>query len=467
MRIRYIVCCLIAVASISCSSAPGEIYEGEIDASTRWENELKSYMEEPDAQPSSDINRESSTPSDPDLSGDPLRVPELLEAARARNPELKSARQKWKAARQNAIVQSRLPDPSVLLLVAGEAIQTRNGPVDWKVNLTQKFPWFGTLASREKAALAEAGKAAASFRKTQLEVKTRVARAFFDYYYYDRAIETTEEMRNLVGRLEENVRTRYESGETPRQDLLKTEIEQEDLERRISDLRVLREESIVRINGLLDRSDSAPLGRPDPRSRSGELPEKSKLVQQARKHRPVLNEVQFTMLRHREKIRQAHLEYYPDFTAGFRYYGIDRTDLPGAVDPGQDALDFIVGMNIPLWQRPRDARVRKNEHRRRSAALKLRDLENRTEVQITRRLATVRNERRELRYLKETAIPKARSSLENSETAYENGEVDILNLLDSEKSLLHFQLDRYRARVDYRMAMVELEKLIGTSTSLK
>lgn len=416
---------------------------------------------------SSTLSGKSVSGKQHDLSESPLRLNILFDAVVSRNPELLSARQKWDAARKNAIVRARMPDPKALLKFADKAIQTRNGPIDWKVNLTQTFPWFGKLEAREKAALAEAGKAAAKYRKTKWNVRKKMAAAYFDYVLHIRSIEKTEEMIELVRRLEQNISTRYESGQVPRQDLLKTQIELSDLQRRSSDYRDLRKEAASRINGLLNRSDQAALGEPSPESREGTLPEKTALLRKAFDNRPKISEVRFNLLKHRHNLHHAELDFYPDITAGFKHYEVGNTNLPGAVDPGRNGLEFIFGFTLPLWQKPRRARVQKNRMLGRSAQLRLQDVENRTEVKIAGHIASIRNDRRNIDYLENTAIPKAKEALESSETAYQNGEIDVLDLLDSEKSLLRFELDRYRAISSYRIGLVKLEQTVGTSISLK
>lgn len=450
-----------------CTGTTVPVYEDTLNHPSKWEEKLTKHIGTSTGSHNPVSTETSRENSKRNLSESPLRLSSLFKAIELRNPKIKAARKKWQAARENAVVQSRMPDPKTTFMIADEPVQTRNGPVDWKAKLTQKFPWFGKLDAREQAQLAKAGKAAAHYRKTKLQIRTKMIRAYFNYFLYKKSIQKLEEIRELVHRLKQQIRSKYENGQVPRQDVLKTEIEHSNLQRRSSDLEDLLTEEKRRINSLIDRPDQASLGHPEPESREGTLPEKQTLVEKAKKYRPALSKARFNTMKHRHHIEQARLNFYPDFKAGIKYYGVGETSLPGAVESGQDGLEFIVGMEIPLWQKPRKARLRKNRNNLRSAILKLRDLENQTDVEITGQLAAIRSDRRKIDYLENTALPKAHDALDSSETAYETGDVDIMNLLDSEQSLLRYELDRFRAISSYRTALAELEQIVGTSISLQ
>src|SRR6185436_17939854 len=67
---------------------------------------------------------------------------------------------------------------------------------------------------------------------------------------------------------------------------------------------------------------------------------------------------------------------------------------------------------------------------------------------------------RNLELLTQRLLPKARQSLEVSQSGYVSGKVDFLNLLDAERTLLGFQLSEVEARVQRELALAELSLII-------
>src|SRR5699024_3546625 len=85
-----------------------------------------------------------------------------LQEAAQNNPELKARFQEYLAALQQAPQVNTLPDPELSFGYFINPIETRLGPQQARLGLTQMFPWFGTLGAR--------GDAAAQMAKAKFEV---------------------------------------------------------------------------------------------------------------------------------------------------------------------------------------------------------------------------------------------------------------------------------------------------------
>lgn len=189
----------------------------------------------------------------PNLANHSLTLQQVLQVAKRRNPGLQAARSRWQAARDRAPAVSGLPDPHIRLNVMAEESVTRNGPVEAQYRISQKIPWFGKLDAKEKAALAVAGAASARYRRERLTLSAKVAETFYDLYYAQRAIEITQGIIELVERLEASIRAKYVSGQVNQQDLLKIQIEREELQNKLDDQRDVEQATRARLNGLLHR----------------------------------------------------------------------------------------------------------------------------------------------------------------------------------------------------------------------
>jgi outer membrane protein TolC len=58
-------------------------------------------------------------------------------------------------------------------------------------------------------------------------------------------------------------------------------------------------------------------------------------------------------------------------------------------------------------------------------------------------------------------IPQAEQALNASGSGYESGQIDFLNLLDSQRMLLEIKLDYNAAAVQLEGAKADLEKAVG------
>ena len=67
---------------------------------------------------------------------------------------------------------------------------------------------------------------------------------------------------------------------------------------------------------------------------------------------------------------------------------------------------------------------------------------------------------RNLSLLNDQLLPKARQSLEVARSGYLAGQIDFLNLTDSERTLLGFELDKVEAATQREVVLAELSLII-------
>ena len=79
-------------------------------------------------------------------------ISDYLEYAALNNPGLEAAFNRWKAALQKVPQARALDDPTFKYAYFIKEVETRVGPQRHKFELSQMFPWFGTLKTKEDAA---------------------------------------------------------------------------------------------------------------------------------------------------------------------------------------------------------------------------------------------------------------------------------------------------------------------------
>jgi outer membrane protein TolC len=98
-----------------------------------------------------------------------------LSRAQSTNPQLKAFQQRYAAAMQRIPQASALPDPMFQITSFVESVQTRTGPQENVLMLSQKIPWFGKLSSRADAASIEAEALWYAYQNQQLMLARMVA----------------------------------------------------------------------------------------------------------------------------------------------------------------------------------------------------------------------------------------------------------------------------------------------------
>ncbi len=179
------------------------------------------------------------------------------------NPEIKVAGGRWEAAKEKIPQARSLPDPKFGYTYFGESIETRDGPQESAYNLSQKFPSFGKLSLRGEVANKQAKVAEEQYRATEREIIARVKKAYYELYWVHKAIEITEEIKELLEKFEKIAETRYSTGKGYQQSVLRAQLEVSRLDDKLLTLKQMKTTVVAMLNTLMNRSPEAPLGRPE------------------------------------------------------------------------------------------------------------------------------------------------------------------------------------------------------------
>jgi outer membrane protein TolC len=68
---------------------------------------------------------------------------------------------------------------------------------------------------------------------------------------------------------------------------------------------------------------------------------------------------------------------------------------------------------------------------------------------------------RNFQLLQERLLPRARQSLEVARAAYLSGQLDFLNVIDAERTLFQFQLERVNTQTQRELSLAELSLVIA------
>ncbi|MDO8414346.1 MAG: TolC family protein [Gallionellaceae bacterium] len=379
-------------------------------------------------------------------------VTKLLQLARQQNPEFAATRLEADAAAERIASAAALPDPVLRTELRDFTNQSGNPSVYYRV--MQTLPWPGKRGLQQEVAEAESKQAQGRSALSWAELAARIKINFAQYYVLVRSEKLTQEIFDLVTRLEHIAQARYATGLAPQQDVIRAQMEQTELRRDLVMLNTDQHHAMTRLNTLLQREPYAPLAEPQ---HLRPLPAADKLTLAALEERLRIHNPQlFTLnaqLATAEKSRALTLKNrYPDITVG-----LAPTQIRGKITE----WELMFELNIPLQQQSRRSREREADtllaaarSRKEAAANQLLGdlVENVLALDAAQRLVTLNAN---------SLQPQAEASLQAALAGYQNGKVDFATLLDAQRQILKAKLDVLNAQAEAQTRLAEIEKLVG------
>ena len=135
--------------------------------------------------------------------------------------------------------------------------------------------------------------------------------------------------------------------------------------------------------------------------------------------------------------------------------------MSGIPESGKDPVMTMFSINLPVWRDKYHASVRETEIRQKSAIKEHENRENIIISDLKTALYNYRDAGRKIELFRDTLIPKAKQSLNVTQTAFESGNKDFLSLIDTQRTLLEFELAYERALTDRVKFRAQVEMLIG------
>lgn len=396
---------------------------------------------------------------------DPIKTENLhtldnyLSRASDANPRLKAFKQRYEAMMNRIPQASALPDPMFQVTHFVESVQTRTGPQENVFMLSQRIPWFGKLSNRETAVAAEAEALWYTFQSQQLMVARMVAVKFFEYGLTEKAIQLTRENRDLLSGLEPIVEEKVRSGGDINP-LLRLKVEIGKVDDQLQSLIQKRHVQSAQLSELLVLPENTVLNwpewdSPEPMSINGRA-----LQEAIQQNNPELQMLERKIASAEARREIARLESFPDVTLGANYIQTGDSGVnPMTPDAGEDPWGVSIAVNIPIWFGKYDAAKAEALASKRAAENEYENRLNGLRAELSASLARLQDANRRLKLYGDDLLGLARQAADNSRASYENGRIGILEVIDSERSLLDLQLLFWKAASDAWQQRVIIQTL--------
>lgn len=389
-----------------------------------------------------------------------LRLEEVIELARERNPRVRAAKLKVEATRSREPAAGLLPDPMFQVGVMNLAIPEFGASMPASMaptfGATQRIPVAGKLSLMEEIATQSTRIDASASEEIWWNVRTEVATAFYGLYRTYRQIQVMEETLGLLQDFGTMAQAMYASGTGRQADVLRANVQVARMEADIQSLRAGRKGKVARLNALLNRPSSTDVPVPDLGALPAEVPDHATLLEWATEARPMLEGLRREVERAATRGELAGKQIWPDLTVGVQY-GLGRMEGDYKGMGGAS-----VGFSVPIYAGKRQGKLMDEAAAVEGMArARLTDLVAAVDAGLGELLAELEEAGTLLGLYREEVLPQARATVESSLSAYQAGTVDFMTLLDAQMALNRFQGEYYGLLASYGTTIARIEMTIG------
>ncbi len=391
-------------------------------------------------------------------SAPPLTLGDAEQIALARSPEIAVAVRRVAVAEAHVPVAGALDDP--MAMYRGWQVPLQK---PWNYNdaqnmfsISQTFSGAGKRALRTSLAGSDVEVAKAQLDEVRLEVRVRVHKAFDDLLLAQNEMQIHHEHVAIARQAIEAARIQYTVGKVPQQDMLKAQVALTSLAEHM--IRFDHDAALAeaRLNTLLGRDPDTLIRVAGEFAVVNTLPEAGTLDGMALRSRPDLMAAEQAAVQSHTAQTLAKKAYVPDFTVSGGYM------LMPAGSPMRNEYMVEGSINLPwLNHRKHDAEIAEATARSTEQDAELSAMRNVAFGQIQDALVDAQAAQKLAHVYHDELRPQAEATLESSVIAYENDKTSLLDLLDSQMTVINVDLTWLDAVAEFDSRLADLELATG------
>jgi cobalt-zinc-cadmium efflux system outer membrane protein len=392
-----------------------------------------------------------------------LSLDEAVRLALLNNPSIAKARQEIEASSGRLLLAGAIPSPEL-------GFSWSEIPSDFNIagfgergiGASQVFEFPGKRRSRQRAARWDLQIRNEALRRSEMRVTAGVRRAFYTALLDLELVATAGEAMNLLRQFQRIAELRYESGSVPYLDILRVKMEMARMENRILDLKRNQSKGLSDLNRLLFLPDGVTYTLKENLTFQPFNQSLEETVSRLSSDRPSVKIAEAETERGRALASLARKSCLPDFSLGL-------TNLTLKERPPYNANNFYgttvwnnwefnLSVSIPIWfwrQQKGEITVARSTER----------IAEISRLEVGRNLtASIRNAYENVKTAEAQAVRFHQSLLKDREDAlgtvqslYQNGQMDILNLLDVYRTCLETRSEYVSTLHRYNVSLVDLE----------
>jgi cobalt-zinc-cadmium efflux system outer membrane protein len=391
-----------------------------------------------------------------------LTLKRVVDAALENNPTIKSARAKWESARQRIVQAAAWEDPKLSFnsLLGRFVSVAPNSFMDQALTVEQMIPLSGKNRAKERIAAAEAVASFEDFRRQQIDVLSKTKASYFRLANIYSLLDLNDQEEATLAQTLDAAKAKFEVGSQSQADYLTTQVERQkiietrrDLEEKLSD-----EQSKLKV--LMNQDPFSPLGRPVLNDALVYDLSTERLRQLTLTDRPEIRQAQAMVIEASEKIKLAKREWIPDPSVSL------QAEHYNAGSQAVSEISAGVSIDLPWFN---GKKYRAGEHEAQSdylAAQKtLEGAQTEALGMLRDQLQKIETMHHHIELYRAQLLPTARQTVSSYQADYETNKTTLIQVLTAENNLRDLETMYNQDLADYRVALAELEAVVGADLS--
>lgn len=361
-------------------------------------------------------------------------------------PSVEAAYHDWQASIEKITQERSLPDPRLTFQAEIQDVIMSLMP-----GLMMDIPGPGKRAAMGRVASAESRAKYYVYETALPQTAYGLKQAYYNLQLLEDKMRINRENLRLLGEIENMAKARHGVGQATLQDVLRAQMEQDQMTSEIASL----EDSRTTLCAQFKAALGLPPGQPDPPlptrfdTTTMDLPDQ--LLTEALQRNPRIKAMESDVLRAEAAIRLAAKSRLPDFSLG--------------LEANVQAYPIIyapqAGATLPIWRDKIAAQIAEAQALKRAAEARLTGEQISMAVNVAEKWFMYRESTRNLALVRERLIPKGRQALDAARAAYLSNQVAFTDLIDAERALLDFQLREADASIQRELSLAQLSLLIA------
>jgi len=368
------------------------------------------------------------------------------------NPELKAKYKEFEAAMQRIPQVSALPDANLSMGYFISPVETRLGPQNLRLSLSQMFPWFGTLKAQKNVASLVAESKYQTFLNIKNQLFSQVASVYYPLYELQKLKDIEQENITILTSYKKIAQAKYENGNGSLVDVLRVEIMINEAQTNLEILSKKEPALTAWFNSVLNRKYDEKVV----------IPKDVKLKAIPMEYRkdsitsnPILQELELKKQAAAEAIKVAKKQGLPKLGVGLDYVfvGPGMNNFP---ESGRDIIMPMVTMSLPIFRKKYTAAKDEARLMQESYTYQKEASENKLNGTYYKLVFELEKEK-ELLKLYEGQVITLSQSLNLLFTYYSNANKDFEEVLRMQQELLKYQKMQLSSLSNYYIKLAELD----------
>ncbi len=396
-----------------------------------------------------------------------LTIEDAMTTAVDNNPGLAEMQARYEAMAEIPSQLGTLPDPILSLNAINLPTDTFNldqeAMTQMQIGISQVMPFPGKLSLKEEASEYEALAASNSVDEMRLSLISNTKSSWWQLHFLDRALDVVDSNQDLLRQFIQVAQTKYKVGDGLQQDVLLAQLELSKLIDQKINLEAVRRNQAIRLNVLMDAPpDNAVVLPKKVLADMPDITDENILYEQAEIARPLLKQKQNDINAAQSRLELARKEYYPDFKLGVAYGNRSGDNPLPRGGARSDFMSVMFSFNLPLYtKRKRDRAVSQRNLELRKSRDSLRDKWGVVRAEISSATTDYFRARELYELFQSGIIPQARQTVSSMLAGYQVNEVDFLNLVGSQVTLLNYEVQYWKALTEANQALARLVAAVG------